>query len=161
MKLLAQTNLAWMRYPLDDQRMAPMRDEIDRINRLGDASPGCVWRFETPDGDAPTVRVLDAPRILFNLPLWRSIDDLRHYVYRTEHADFFRRRREWFILPPQPPVAMWWVAESERPSVSDAMERLERLWRKGPSPEAFSLADAWDPDGRPVSWTRRSPRTNG
>ncbi len=158
---LAQTNLAWMRYSLDDPRMTPMRDEIDRINRLGDDTPGCVWRFETPEGDATGVRVLDDPRILFNLTIWRSIDDLRHYVYRSEHADFFRRRREWFIPPPQPPVAMWWVVEGERPSVAEAMERLERLWRDGPSPEAFSLAEAWDAEGRPVSRTRRSPRTAG
>ena len=102
---LAQTNWAWMRYPLDDARMAPMRDEIDRINRLGDDAPGCVWRFETPVGDATDVRVLDDPRILFNLTLWRSLDDLRRYVYQSEHVAFFRRRRDWFIPPPQPPLA--------------------------------------------------------
>ena len=37
---LAQANLAWMRYALDDTRMAEMYAGIDRINRLGDES---VW----------------------------------------------------------------------------------------------------------------------
>jgi hypothetical protein len=89
---LAQAHLAWMRYPLDDPRMADMRDEIDRINALGDRSPGCLWRFETAGGTATDVRVLDDPRVLFNLTVWRSVEDLRRYVYRTEHVAFFRRR---------------------------------------------------------------------
>ena len=128
---LAQTNLAWMRYPLDDPRMASMRDEIDRINAIGDRSPGCLWRFATAVGDATAVRVLDDTRVLFNLTVWRSVDDLRRYVYRTEHVDFLRRRREWFLPPPKPPLAMWWVPEGYRPTVAESMARLERLPRVG------------------------------
>jgi len=145
---LAQTNLAWMRYPLEDPRMAPMRDEIDRINRLGDDSPGFVWRFETPEGDATAVRVLDDPTILFNLTIWHSVEDLRRYVYRTEHVDFFRRRREWFVPPPKPPLALWWIAAGARPDVEESLRRLDLLWRLGPTPEAFTLAWAFDAEGR-------------
>ena len=86
-----------MRHPLDDQRMAGMRDEIDRINALADRSPGYVWRFKTAGGDATDVRVLDDWRVLFNLTIWRSLDALQRYVYHSEHAVFFRRRREWFL----------------------------------------------------------------
>ena len=149
---LAENNLAWMRYPFDDPRMAGMRDEIDRINRLGDRSPGFVWRFETAAGDATDVRVLDDPRILFNLTLWETVEDLRRYVYRSEHVEFFRRRREWFLPPPREPVALWWVREGERPDVDEAMARIERLWRDGPSPEAFTLKQVYDPDGAPTAW---------
>ncbi len=147
---LAQTNLAWMRYPLDDPRMASMRDEIDRINAIGDRSPGCLWRFATAVGDATAVRVLDDTRVLFNLTVWRSVDDLRRYVYRTEHVDFLRRRREWFLPPPKPPLAMWWVPEGYRPTVAESMARLERLWRDGPGPEAFTMKGAFGPDGEPL-----------
>ena len=151
---LAQTNLAWMRYALEDPRMAPMRDEIDRINALGDHSPGCVWRYQTSGGDATDVRVLDDPRILFNLTVWRAVDDLRHYVYHTEHVAFFRRRREWFVPPPKPPLAMWWIPEGHRPTVDDSLARLERLWRDGPGPEAFTLRTVFDADGALVRPTR-------
>lgn len=41
---LAQTNLAWARYPLDDPRMAEFVSAVDRINVVGDRSPGCLWR---------------------------------------------------------------------------------------------------------------------
>jgi hypothetical protein len=152
-RCLAETNLAWMRYPLDDPRLAEMRDEIDRINTLGDRSPGCLWRFETDAGHATDVRVLDDPRVLFNLTTWRSLDDLRGYVYHSEHVAFFRRRREWFLPPPREPLALWWIAEGARPSVDDAMGRLERLWRDGPSGEAFTLKRAYGPDGRALGFT--------
>ncbi len=151
---LAGNNLAWMRYPFEDPRMAGMRDAIDRINRLGDRSAGFVWRFETAGGDATGVRVLDDPRVLFNLTIWETLADLRRYVYRSEHVAFFRRRREWFLPPPWEPVALWWVPEGERPGVDEAMARIERLWRDGPSPAAFTLKQAYDPDGTPVTPAR-------
>jgi hypothetical protein len=137
---LAQVNLAWMRYPLDDSRMADLRDEIDRINALGDRSPGCVWRFTTKGGAATDVRVLDDPRVLFNLTVWRSVEDLRRYVYHTEHAAFFRRRREWFVPPLHEPVAMWWVAPgepSERGGRHGAARPAVARWplRRGVHPE--------------------------
>lgn len=147
---LAQANLAWMRYPLDDPQMASMRDEIDRINRIGDDSPGFVWRFQTAAGNATDVRVLDDPTVLFNLSIWRSVEDLRRYVYHTEHVDFLRRRREWFLHPPKAPLAMWWIAEGYRPTISEAMARLEQLWREGPTPEAFTLRTSYASDGRPL-----------
>lgn len=147
---LAQTNLAWLRYPFDDPRMAPMRDEIDRINRIGDDSPGFVWRFQTDAGDATDVRVLGDPTVLFNLSIWRSVEDLRRYVYDTEHLDFLRRRREWFRPPAKAPLAMWWITDGARPTISEAMARLDRLWRDGPTPEAFTLQTAYAPDGRPL-----------
>ena len=95
--------------------------------------------------------MLDDPRVLFNLTVWRSLDDLRPYVYHTEHAAFFRRRREWFVPPPNEPAALWWDADGERPSVEDAMTRLERLWRDGPSSEAFTFKRAYGQDTRPLS----------
>ena len=145
---LAQANLAWMRYPLHDRRMTDMRDEIDRINRLGDHAVGFIWRFQTDQGDATDVRVLDDPRVLFNLTIWRSVDDLRRYVYRTEHTAFLRRRRDWFLPPPKPPLAMWWVPAGTRPTVADGMARLQRLWRDGPSFDAFTLSKPYGFNGK-------------
>ena len=144
---LAQVNLAWIRYPLDDPRMAEFLEAIERINVLGDRSPGCIWRFRTAGGDATDARVLDDPRVLFNLTAWRTVDDLRRYAYRTEHTAFFRRRREWFLPPPKPPLALWWVPEGYRPTVDESMARLDRLWQDGPTPEAFTLKVAHGVDG--------------
>ena len=159
--VVAQTNLAWMRYPLDDPRMAGMCQAIDRVNALGDRSPGFIWRFQTAAGDATDVRVLGDWRVLFNLTVWRSLEDLRRYVYQDEHAVFLRRRREWFLPPPREPVALWWIREEDRPGVEEAMARLERLWQHGPSPEAFTLKQAYGCDGRPARPRRRTDICHG
>ena len=42
---LAQFNVATMRYPLDHPAMQGFVEELDRINRLADLSPGFVWPF--------------------------------------------------------------------------------------------------------------------
>ena len=35
----------------------------------------------------------------------------------------------------------WWVPAGAMPSVDDAVERLDRLHRDGPTPDAFTLRD--------------------
>jgi hypothetical protein len=131
--------------------MREMRDAIDRLNVLGDHSPGCLWRYKTQDGAATGVRVLDDPTVLFNLTVWRSLEDLGRYVYRSDHAAFLRRRREWFVPATKEPVAMWWIAPGEHLSVEEAMTRFEQLWRDGPTAEAFTFKRAFGPGGQPSS----------
>ena len=110
--------------------MAEFVEALDRINAVGDRSPGCLWRFPTEGGDATHVRVLDDPQILFNLTTWRSVEDLRRYAYRTEHVELFRRRREWFLSPPKPSLAIWWVPEAFRISAGLPQCRFARCGRR-------------------------------
>ena len=39
--------------------------------------------------------------------------------------------------------------EGERPDVDEAMARIERLWREGPTPQAFNLKQIYGLDGAP------------
>ena len=113
---LAEVNLAWMRYPLDDPKMAAMREEIDRINALGDNSPGFIWRFRTAEGNAIDVRVLEDPRVLFNLSIlaFRRRPPPATYIAPSTPRSL-RRRRHWFLRAPKPPLAMWWVPARNTP----------------------------------------------
>src|SRR5262249_8510748 len=47
---LAQFNIARIRYPLDDQRMAEFVDNVTRVNGLADKIPGFVWRQQDESG---------------------------------------------------------------------------------------------------------------
>ena len=93
---LAQVNIARMRGPLESAVMADFVARLDEINALADASPGFVWRLQTSEGNATYLRPYDDDRILFNMSVWRSLEDLRAYVYRSAHAEVLRRRAEWF-----------------------------------------------------------------
>jgi Domain of unknown function (DUF3291) len=41
---LAQFNIARVRYPLDDPRMAEFVENVDRVHRLAEQIPGFVWQ---------------------------------------------------------------------------------------------------------------------
>jgi hypothetical protein len=56
----------------------------------------------------------------------------------ARHLDVMRRRREWFERM-EAYLALWWVPAGRLPSVEEAKQRLERIRRDGPGPEAFTF----------------------
>jgi len=136
---LAQVNIARMLGPLDGPLLAGFVARLDEINALADASPGFVWRFQTAEGNATALRPYDDERILFNLSVWASLEDLRQYVYRSAHSQLIGRRKDWFTKFEQPFMALWWVPAGHIPSVAEAKQRLALLQDQGETPEAFSF----------------------
>jgi hypothetical protein len=147
---LAQLNIARPRAPLDSPVMAEFMANLDRINGLGDASPGFVWRLQDEDGNATALDQPFGPDIIVNLTVWRDVESLRAFAFRGEHVSFLRRRGEWFDRLAVPPTVLWWIPAGVRPSLGEAKERLDRLTREGPSPSAFTFARAFRPDGSPA-----------
>lgn len=138
---LAQVNIAHMIAPLHDPQMAGFVARLDEINALADASPGFIWRLQTPEGNATEVRAYDDELILFNLSVWASLEDLSRYVYASEssHRDVLKQRRQWFQRFDGPYVALWWIPQGHIPTVEEAKERLEHLRTSGATPYAFSF----------------------
>jgi heme-degrading monooxygenase HmoA len=147
---LAQVNIGRARGEMTDPVMAEFVARLPEINALADQTPGFVWRLQTEDGDATAVRPYADTRIMINLSVWEDLPALRDYVYHSAHAGVMRRRREWFERFERVFVALWWVPAGHRPSVAEAVERVEHLDRHGPTPFAFSFRDAFDPDGAPL-----------
>ena len=133
---LAQFNIARIRYPLDDARMAEFVDNVKRVNALAEQIEGFVWRLQDASGHAMNMTVYGDPTILPNLTLWKSAQALERFVWQTVHGRFYRRREDWFE-PIETPLVLWWVAEGERPSLEDGVERLEHFKAHGPSEYAF------------------------
>ncbi len=133
---LAEFNVARIRYPLDDPRMAEFADNVDRVNRLAEKIEGFVWRLQDDSGHAMNMRVYDDPTVLPNLTLWRSAEGLERFIWQTVHGRFYRRRETWFV-PMETPLVMWWVEAGERPTMAEGVRRRDRLIAEGPSDEAF------------------------
>ena len=144
---LAQVNVARLRAPIDHPDTQEFVDALEPINAVADAAPGFVWRLQTESGDATSIRAFDDDLVIVNLSVWATLEDLRSFMYRTDHAGFLRRRRTWFEPTDGPSVAMWWIPVGEVPTVEDAVQRLGRLEQAGPSPEAFDLRRSFPPDG--------------
>jgi uncharacterized glyoxalase superfamily protein PhnB len=139
---LAQLNLGVFKAPLDSPEMQPFAAALDRINTLADTAPGFVWRLTSDDG-APSSFVevpgADDPLLASNLSVWSDLESLRNFMYRTDHAAYLRRRREWFVHERRPMTVAWWIRAGTIPTLEDAMRRLEHLREHGPSDVGFPL----------------------
>jgi hypothetical protein len=142
---LAQINIGRMMAPLDDPIMADFVANLAPINALAESSPGFVWRFQTPAGDATAERPYEDDRIIINYSVWQDAESLRKYVYESGHVAFMRRRREWFERMSDAFMALWWVPAGHQPSVAEAVERLEHLRQHGPTAYAFTFRQMMPP----------------
>jgi Domain of unknown function (DUF3291) len=77
--------------------------------------------------------------------VWESIDALADFTYRSGHLEFLRRRRDFFEAPSDAILVLWWIPEGHRPSMEEAMARLEQLRSEGPTPHAFTLRHRFEP----------------
>jgi hypothetical protein len=118
--------------------MAEFVASLDPVNALADQAPGFVWRLQTDDGNSTAIRAFDDDRVIVNMSVWESIDQLTDFVYRSGHIDVMRRRREWFERI-RVHMALWWVPVGHVPSVAEAEERLAHLQAHGPAPYAFTF----------------------
>jgi hypothetical protein len=144
---LAQLNVALGKAAVDAPEMAEFMANLDRVNALGDAAPGFVWRLQDQDGNATSIRPYDDDRMIINLSVWESIEALWAFVYDSGHLEVMRRRREWFQRLPTAYVVLWWVPEGALPTVEEAIARLDHLEAHGPSAEAFTFKHRFDAPG--------------
>ena len=135
---LAQLNIARMVAPLESPVLKDFVDNLDRINALAEDSPGYVWRLQTDDGDATGFRPF-GEEYLVNLSVWKDVESLHQYVYRTAHAKIMARRKEWFSRMREAYTVLWWVPEGHRPTVAEAKAKLQLLRANGPTAEAFTF----------------------
>lgn len=150
---LAQVNIALLREPLDSELLRDFVSELDPVNQRADSAPGFVWRLQTDEGDATSVRAFDDERFIVNMSVWESVEALAEYVYRDpEHRAVLRKRNKWFERMAEHHLVLWWVPRGHIPPVEEAEERLRFLRAHGPTPIAFTIKDRFSPPAsEPVS----------
>lgn len=140
---LAQLNVGRLSAPTDDPRVAEFMGNLDRVNGLGKRMPGFVWMMEgsgEPGTGNTENSIGDDPQFVANLTVWEDGDSLQRFVWGTIHKQFYERRAEWFELMEDQHFVMWWVPEGHRPTLDEAMERLDHKRAHGDSDYAFG----WD-----------------
>lgn len=143
---LAQVKVGRLRAPVDDPMIADFKNALDRINAVADGTPGFVWRLQTEEGNATSLRpVVDDVLVAINMSVWESIEALGEYAYRSDHTAFLRRRREWFERYGSAYLALWWIPAGHIPTIDEALERLARLDALGLSPFAFTFRHPFPP----------------
>jgi hypothetical protein len=151
---LAQLNIARLVDDQDSPTVAEFMNAIEAINLLGRSSPGFVWMLTDEDGVGATGERFPGhehdDRLIVNLTVWEDVESLHHFVNRSGHAMYLRRRREWFEKADRPTTVLWWIEEGHVPGLAEAAERLERLHADGPTAAAFDMVTRFDPDGARV-----------
>jgi Domain of unknown function (DUF3291) len=143
---LAQLNIALMTAPINSPAMADFVANLDRINALAEHSSGYVWRLKTEDGNATALRPF-GEEYLVNLSVWRDVEALYNYVYKSAHVEIMKRRKEWFERMRESYSVLWWVPQGHRPTTAEAKVRLQCLNEKGPTLEAFTFKNPYPAPG--------------
>ncbi len=143
---IAQVNIGRLVAPLDDPQVSGFVERLDEINALADSSPGFVWRLKGDNNNATYVRPYDDDTIMVNMSVWESLDYLREYVYRSQHSELIKRRKDWFQKFDGAFMALWWVPAGHIPTTDEAKDRLEYLRTQGDSPYAFSFKTTFAPE---------------
>jgi hypothetical protein len=137
---LAEINIARMKgVTIDDPIMKEFVDNLDKVNEIAENSDGFVWRLKDEDNNATNFNPYIDEQIIVNFSIWESIETLEHYMYKTFHSEFLKRRKEWFQTFGQVSTAIWWVKKGEIPNLSEAMEKLDYLQKNGASEIVFNF----------------------
>jgi len=144
---LAEVNIGRILGPMDSAVMAEFAANLDPINALAESSPGFVWRLKDESNNATSISVTEDRFLIVNLSVWRTIDDLFAFTYRSAHTEYVRRRGEWFERMKEMFLACWYVPVGHEPTVAEAMERIEYIRRHGPTPYAFTFKQRFSVEG--------------
>lgn len=145
---LAQINVARMKgVNINDPIMKEFVDNLDRVNALAEQSDGFVWRLKDESNNATNLNPYHDEQVIINLSVWQSVEALEHYVYKTFHSDFLKRRKDWFQKYGTAHTALWWVPQGKLPTVEEAVEKLEQLQTNGASELVFTFRNRFSQPG--------------
>ncbi len=142
---LAQLNIAQAKYLLDAPQIKDFIDNLEHINGIAETSPGFIWRLKDDSGDATQIKAFDDPNMIINMSVWQSVEQLKDFMFKTQHRDFMRRKGEWFARLPEASYVLWWITDGHIPSIEEAIDRLMHLRKYGDSDHAFSFKSIFEP----------------
>jgi hypothetical protein len=139
---IAQINIGRVLGGPDDPRMEDFYANLARVNALADRMPGFVWRLKDDSGTgAMALHWPGDPSMNANMSVWESPEALGKFVFQTVHRNVYARKHDFFEVPSQNTVCLWWVEAGHVPTLEEAKERLDHLNANGPSNFAFGWAD--------------------
>jgi Domain of unknown function (DUF3291) len=141
---VAHMNIARLRAMPGDPLVAEFVDNVPRVNAVAERSPGFVWRLSDDSArvaeDVTFQAVLGDPLLAVSLSVWETAGDLMHFVKKTVHGGFLRRRESWFEPWDGPNYVIWPVAQGYQPTLADGQARLNMLAANGPNDDAYDFA---------------------
>jgi hypothetical protein len=146
---LAQINIARIAAEkITDPVMQTFVAQLEEVNAIAESSPGFVWRLKDDSNNATSFNPFNDERIIVNMSVWETLDQLMKFVYDGRHLEVLKRRREWFVNFGKPFAALWYLPAGDIPTVDEGVRRLSTLQEKGPTSFAFDLRKSFDPPAK-------------
>lgn len=137
---IAQINISRLLEPIDSPLLADFVADLDRINAIAEQSKGFVWRLKDENSnDATAINPFDDDKIIMNMSVWETVEDLKNFAYRSDHIEVFMKRAKWFERLPVAHAALWNIEEGHFPSPEEGRDRLLYLREHGETAHAFSF----------------------
>jgi hypothetical protein len=143
---LAQANIARMRGHPHDAVMSGLVARIDEMNRLAEQSPGFIWRLKGSEATPEALQVFDdcfvpfdASQLFYNMSVWESVEALKNYAFKTQHAEMLRDTAQWIDHFDRAHLALWWIPQGHVPTIAESAERLRSVHERGATEFAFTF----------------------
>jgi hypothetical protein len=141
---LAQINIAKLLAPIDSPLLEDFVADLDRINEIAESSAGFVWRLKDDSGNATHFNPFDDSNLIINISVWKTVEDLKNFVYYSGHVEVFIKRAKWFEKMSTPHMALWWIEEGNFPTALDGKNKLLELEMNCDSESSFSFRKIFD-----------------
>lgn len=140
-------NWAYLRAPWGSPEVAGFCDAVDRVNAVAGRSDGFVYNTPLDEKALRPMHGLvretngpfDPDCVAATLSVWENAEALQSFVYTSVHGRFLARKSAWFVPQGCANYVIWPIGGDHRPSVSEAVEKLEQLEADGASETAFDF----------------------
>ena len=137
---IAEINIAKIKgVDINDPIMKEFVDNLDGVNAIAESSSGFVWRLKDESNNATSINPYNDEQIIINISVWESIEALEHFMYKTFHSNFLKRRKEWFQTFGKVSTAMWWIPNGQVPTIEESVEKLDYLQKNGSTELVFDF----------------------
>jgi len=138
---LAQLNLAKSKFSSPNAPgMQSFRDNISKVHEVAFDADGFIWMWDENLTPIKSDDPFQDRRLLVNMSVWRDVESLKEFTYRSFHVEIFKRKKEWFSHFDGAYQVLWWIPEGHVPTLKEAKSKLDHFHEHGPTSEAFSFA---------------------
>lgn len=137
-------NFGLLRGAWDSPVVAEFVNAVDRVNALAARTPGFVVNIGGDElhqqlavADDP---IVSDPNAAVTLSVWEDAAALNHFVHKTLHGAFLRRRSDWFVPLDRATYVVWPIVAGHRPTIAEALDRLKHLEENGPTADAYDFS---------------------
>jgi len=81
--------------------------------------------------------------LIINMSVWKDMESLFQFTYKSNHIEVFSRRKEWFTNIKTMHMVFWYVPIGHEPTQEEAKQRLDYINEKGESPYAFTFRNKY------------------